>query len=77
MDAPNRGALMLVRLVAVCFMLIGFLDLALYLTRCFEPKHPLPVRVAPIVSNSIPAALGLVILARARAIAQWISDWLE
>ncbi|HTV63794.1 MAG TPA: hypothetical protein VMH30_14630 [Verrucomicrobiae bacterium] len=68
---------MLVRLVAMCVMLVGFLDTALYLTRCFEPKHPEPVRVLPIVTNSIPVVVGAVILMRAKAIAEWLADWLE
>ncbi len=77
MDASHRGALMLVRLVALCVMLVGFLDTALYLTRCFEPKHPESIRVLPIVTNSIPVMVGVVILIRAKAIAEWIADWLE
>jgi hypothetical protein len=77
MDAPNRGALKFVRLVAACFMVIGLLDTGLYLTQCFEPKHPAPVKILPIVFNSIPFVIGVVILIKARAVANWISDKLE
>jgi hypothetical protein len=77
MDAPLRGALNFVRLVAGCFMVIGLLDTGLYLTQCFEPKHPAPVKVLPMVLNSIPFVIGVAILIKAKAIAQWISDKLE
>ena len=77
MDAPLRGALNFVRLVAACFMVIGLLDTGLYLTRCFEPKNPAPVKILPIVLDSIPFAIGVIILIRAKAVAQWLSDKLE
>jgi hypothetical protein len=77
MDAPLRGALNFVRLVAACFMVFGLLDTGLYLTKCFEPKNPAPVKILPIVLDSIPFAIGVVILIRAKAVANWISDKLE
>ena len=77
MDAPTRGALMFVRLVAGCFIIIGLLNIGLYLTQCFEPKHPTPVKVLPIAFNSIPLLIGVAILVKAKAIANWISDKLE
>jgi hypothetical protein len=77
MDAPLRGALNFVRLVAGCFIVIGLLDTGLYLTQCFEPKHPAPVKVLPMVLNSIPFLIGVAVLIKAKAIAQWISDKLE
>jgi hypothetical protein len=53
MDAPLRGALKFVRLVAACFMVIGLLDTGLYLTKCLLPKQPAPVlqsnNSAPVV----------------------------
>ncbi len=77
MDAPPRGALTFVRLVAVCVMVIGLLDVGLYLTECFEPKHRAPVKVFPIISNSIPVFLGIILLVKARAIAHWIAEKFE
>ena len=68
---------MFVRLVAACFMVIGLLDTGLYVTQCFEPKHPAPVKILPIALNSIPFVIGVVILIKAKAIANWISDKLE
>ena len=58
-------------------MVVGLLDTGLYLTQCFEPKHPAPVKILPIAFNSIPFVIGVVILAKAKAIANWISDKLE
>jgi len=77
MDASQRGALLLVRLVAAGVMVIGLLDVGLYLTKCFMPKPPLPVEVRPIIVNSIPLVIGIVILIKAKAIANWIDDKLE
>ena len=58
-------------------MVVGLLDTGLYLTQCFEPKHPAPVKILPIALNSIPFVIGVVILVKARAVAEWISDKLE
>ena len=77
MDSSQRGALMLVRLIAGCVMVIGLLDTGLYLTQCLAPKQPVPVRVLPIVLNLIPFIIGVVLLIRAKAIAGWINDKLE
>jgi len=68
---------MLVRLVAGCVMVIGLLDTGLYLTQCLAPKHPMPVKILPIVLNSIPVIIGVAILIEAKAIANWISDKLD
>lgn len=68
---------MFVRFVAGCFMVIGLLDTGLYLTKCFEPGHHTPLKILPIVLNSIPFAIGIVILIKAKAVANWISDKLE
>ena len=68
---------MFVRLVAACFMVIGLLDTGLYWAQCLEPKNPAPVKVLPILLNSIPLVIGVAILIRAKAIANWISDKLE
>ena len=68
---------MLVRLVAACVMVIGLLDTGLYLTQCLASKHPVPVKILPIVFNSIPFVIGIVILIRAKAIGNWIANKLE
>ena len=68
---------MLVRLVAACVMVIGLLDTGLYLTQCLAPKHPVPVKILPMVLDSIPFIIGIAILIKAKAIANWIADKLE
>ena len=77
MDVPNRGALMFVRFIGGCVMAIGLLDTGLYLTKCFEPKHPMPVKIFPMVVNSIPLVISVVILIKSRAIAEWLSEKLD
>ena len=77
MDAQLRGALNFVRLVAACLMVLGLLDTGLYLGQCFEPKHPSPVKILPIVLNSVPFVIGVVILIRTKTVANWISDKFE
>jgi hypothetical protein len=77
MDSSQRGALMLVRLIAACVMVIGLLDTGLYLTQCLAPKHPVPVKIFPIVLDSIPFVIGVAVLIKAKAIANWIADKIE
>jgi hypothetical protein len=73
MDASERGAMMLVRFVAVA--LIGFSVAELALTFAIDSK--VPVTVPGCVLKSLPAVAGLFILIRARAIARWLADMLD
>ena len=68
---------MLVRLIAACVMVVGLLDTGLYLTQCLASKQPVPVKILPIVLNSIPFVIGIILLIKARAIAEWINDQIE
>jgi hypothetical protein len=77
MDAPERGALMLVRLVGGLFVVASILELGLYWAKCSVPKHPVPVEMIPCALRLLPAAIGLLILIKARAIAEWISNLLD
>lgn len=77
MDAPERGALTLVRLIGVMLVIATVLDLGLYWAKCANPKHPAPVEIIPVVLKSIPSVIGIVILIKARALAKWISDLLD
>ena len=76
-EAPHRQALMFVRLVAGCALVIGLLEVGLYLTKCFIPKPPLPVEILPLAVNSIPLVIGVVVLIKAKAIAAWIAEKFE
>ena len=77
MDAPERGALTLVRLIGVVFVFASIFELGLYWAKCANPRHPLPVEAIPCALKLIPAAIGLVILIKAKAIAEWISNILD
>ena len=72
MDAPERGALMLVRFIAVGLIGLSVLELGLYGGECHV--HHQPVQVFHAVLLFIPLVLGIVVLAKARAVAEWISN---
>ncbi len=74
MEAPERGALTLVRLIGVMLVVAAMLEVGLYLAECHAPKHPQPVALMPVLLRSLWAVLGIVMLAKARAIAEWISE---
>lgn len=77
MDAPERGALTLVRLIGVMLVVATILQLGLYLAKCYTPNHRAPVELFPVLLNLIPAVIGLVVLVKARAISEWISNILD
>ena len=68
---------MFVRLIGVMLVVATILELGLYWAKCAFPKPPLPVELAPCLMKTIPAVFGLIILIKARAIAEWISDQLD
>jgi hypothetical protein len=75
MDAPDRGALMLVRFIAISLLAVTLVNLALYWVVA-QHNHT-EVAIFPCVLKSIPAVIGLVLLVRARAVAEWISDKMD
>ena len=77
MDAPERGGLTLVRLIGVMLIVATILELGLYWAKCSIPEHKVPVEVIPVVLRLIPAVLGVVVLIKARALAEWISNILD
>jgi hypothetical protein len=72
MDAPERGALMLVRFIAVALMGISVVELVLYWLE--SDAHHTPLQTSRSVLLAVPFVLGVVILIKARAVAEWISD---
>ena len=68
---------MLVRLIGVLFIVASILELGLYWAKCSIPKHPVPVEMIPCVLKLIPAAVGLIILIKAKSLAEWLSDQLD
>jgi hypothetical protein len=77
MDAPERGALTLVRLVGALCLVASILELGLYWARCSIPNHRIPMELVPVLLRLIPALIGFVMLIKARAIAEWISNILD
>jgi len=75
MDAPDRGALMLVRFIAVSLICVTLVELALYWV--IAQHNHTPVGVFPCILKSIPAVVGVVMLIKAKAIAEWISNKLD
>jgi hypothetical protein len=75
MDEPDRGALMLVRFIAVALIGVSVVEIALYWV--VSSSRHIPMETLPCVLKSIPAVLGLVILIKARVIAEWISNKLD
>ncbi|MGA2244805.1 MAG: hypothetical protein ABSH48_07400 [Verrucomicrobiota bacterium] len=77
MDAPQRGAMTLVRLIGVLCIVVTILELGLYWASCSIPGRRVPVRLIPLLVRLVPSLIGFVVLLRARAIADWISDILD
>jgi hypothetical protein len=75
MQSPERGALMLVRIIAVALIGWAVVDFALYWILCSHNQQPL----APVtcVLKSLPFIAGVIFLINARALADWISDKLD
>jgi hypothetical protein len=75
MEAPERGALMLVRFTAVALISWTMVELALYVA--ISQHNAQPIKTLPCVIRSLPALIGLVMVVRARAIAQWLAEKLD
>jgi hypothetical protein len=75
MDAPDRGALMLVRFIAISLVCVTLVEITLYWA--IAQHNHIPVGIFPCILKSIPAVTGIVMLVRAKAIAEWISNKLD
>jgi lipid-A-disaccharide synthase-like uncharacterized protein len=65
--------MMLVRFVAVSLIGVSLALLAL----AFAVSSKVPVEVLPCVLKALPAVVGLIMLVKARAIAEWLDDILD
>jgi hypothetical protein len=74
MEAPERAALKIVWCIAAALIIISIVEIGLYLAEGLMPKQPVPMTVFPFVLKSIPAVLGVVMLIKAKTVAEWISD---
>jgi hypothetical protein len=87
MESSERGALGLVRLVAICLLFAGIIDAGIYLTQYETPYYemqrhlphsdPLPLKVWRLVLDAIPFLAGIIILVKAKALAEWVADLIE
>jgi hypothetical protein len=75
MEAPERGALMLVRFTAVALIGWTMVEIALYVV--ITRHNDQPIEALPCVIRSLPALTGLVMVVKARAIAQWLAEKLD
>ena len=75
MDSSERGALMLVRFIAVTLIGWAMVELALYLVVCHQKN--LPVKTFPCVVKFLPFLAGVVMLVKSKALAEWLSDKLD
>jgi hypothetical protein len=75
MESPERGALMLVRIIALAFIGWAVAELALYFAICHHKN--LPAEITPIVLKSLPLLVGVIILIKSKALAEWVSDLLD
>jgi hypothetical protein len=75
MESPERGALMLVRIIAAALIGWAVVDVSLYLV--LRNQNQQPVEVLPVVLKSIPFVVGVIFFIKARSLADWISDKLD
>ena len=66
---------MLVRFIAVSLICVTLIELTLYWV-ISEHNH-VPVGIFSCILKSIPAVAGIVMLIKAKAIAEWISNKLD
>jgi hypothetical protein len=78
MEADQHGALTLVRIIGVILVVATILELGLYWAECSLHKpEPVHMQALPIIFRSIPALLGVVVLIKSRAIAEWVAEKLD
>ena len=72
MDTPDRGARMLVYLVAIALMGFGVIDLSLHWIESYT--HHVSMRAFDLVLPSICFLLAIVVLIKINSISEWISN---
>ena len=66
---------MLVRFVAAALIGWALAALALYLVICHHKN--VPVEIVPCIVKALPFLVGVVMLFKSRALAEWLSDRLD
>ena len=77
MDAHERGALMLIRLIAVALIGWTILEISFYVLDSDSHFHNHPIPVLACVLWAFPCVAGIVGLIKAKELAHWIADKLE
>ena len=72
---PPKGAMTLVYLIAIALIGFGLLAVGLYWGECLVHKEP--VKIIRFVLPAIPVTAGVVIMVRAKVVANWIAEKLE
>ena len=75
MDPSLRGALLFVRFLGVT--LVGATLVMLGLQYADSLVHHEAMEIIPGLIRALPLVIGLLILFKSRALAQWLADWLE
>jgi hypothetical protein len=75
MDAPQRGALMLVRFIAVALICWAIVEISLYVA--ISRHNQAEIKILPCVIKSLSALAGFVMLAKSKSLAEWISNILD
>jgi hypothetical protein len=73
MDSSERGAMMLVRFTAVALIGFSLAEIAMI----FAVSSKVPVTALSFILYSLPGMVGLLMLVKARAIAEWLDDLLD
>jgi len=75
MDSLERGARIIVWLIAGALILWSFMDLSLYIV--VQLHNERSIEILPCVINSIPLFIGIVMLIKTKSLVKWICDKLE
>ena len=66
---------MLVRFIACSLLGVSIVELSLYWV--VSSTHHLPVGILSCFFKSIPAVIGLIVLVKSKAIAEWLANKLD
>ena len=75
MDPSQRGALLFVRFLASCLLGLSAIFLALLYVDQAVNHHP--AAILTTLLRALPALVGVVMLVKARPLAEWLADLLD
>lgn len=73
---------MLVRVVALALIAWSVVELAVYWIFCHQhlinpSQNNVPMKILPCLERSVPLLVGIVLLVKSRALAEWVSNILD